>query len=353
MNGIATVEAPSRVPAGPLGFGKHMTDYISVCRYSATSGWEKPRIAPYGTFQLDPCALVLHYGQAIYEGMKAYRRADGSVALFRPDRNAARFRASAARMAMAEMSEEFFVRAAKDLVAHERAWVPDRPDSSLYLRPVMIGDEAAFGMRRSSTYLFFIVATPVDALYRSGSMPMRLLVTEEYARAAPGGGGDAKTAGNYGRTLVALDDARAKGFDNVLWLDPVGRENIEEAGITNVFVRKGNRVLTPPLNGRILAGVTRETVIEQLRNWGLRLDEREISIGDLTSGIADSVVDEVFLTGTATHIAPVGCICWRGKDYAIDGGASTSSLAARLSKAIGDVQKGLVPDPKGWMVAVE
>lgn len=345
-----TLPLPRRhLPAGQLGFGKIMAERISVCRYEPCSGWGAPEVMPYRSLELDPCALVLHYGQAIYEGMKAYAQRDGAVALFRPERNAARFRASARRMAMAEMPEELFVRAAAELVTSLREWVPSEPGTSLYLRPVMIGDEAAFGIRRSATYLFFIVATPVDNIYRRGDRPLGLRAIEDYARAATGGGGDAKTAGNYGRTIVALEAARRAGYDNVLWLDPIHRENIEEAGITNIFVRRGDSVMTPPLNGRILPGVNRESAIDILREWNVPVEEREISIIELLNGIDSGSVSEVFVTGTAMHVAPVGRINYRGIDYPIDCSSLGDSMTLRISTVISSIQQGISSDLRGWM----
>jgi branched-chain amino acid aminotransferase len=342
---------PSRrdLSAGQLGFGKILADKVSVCRYDPSSGWGAPKVVPYRSLEIDPCALVLHYGQAIYEGMKAYAQRDGSVALFRPERNAARFRASARRMAMAEMPEELFVRAAAELVTSLREWVPSEPGTSLYLRPVMIGDEAAFGIRRSASYLFFIVATPVDNLYREGDRPLGLQAIEDYARAAPGGGGDAKTAGNYGRTIVALEAARRAGFDNVLWLDPIHRKNIEEAGITNIFIRQGDAVMTPPLNGRILAGVNRESAIDIHREWSIPVEERELSIFEILNGIDSGRVSEVFVTGTAMHVAPVGRISFRGLDHTIDCSSLSDSITLRISTVISSIQQGISSDLYGWM----
>lgn len=230
-----------------------------------------------------------------------------------------------------------------------REWVPSEPGTSLYLRPVMIGDEAAFGIRRSGTYLFFIVATPVDNLYREGDRSLGLLAIEDYARAAPGGGGDAKTAGNYGRTIVALEAARRAGFDNVLWLDPIHRKNIEEAGITNIFIRQGDAVMTPPLNGRILAGVNRESAIDILREWSIPVEERELSIFEILNGIDSGRVSEVFVTGTAMHVAPVGRINFRGLDHIIDCSSLNDSITLRISKVISSIQQGISSDLYGWM----
>lgn len=342
------------VAARPLGFGKCIAKYMSVCHFQVGQGWDTPEIVPYKAFELDPCALVLHYGQSIYEGLKAYARVDSSIGLFRPERNAARFRASAARMAMAEMPESLFLRAVHDLVSHQRYLLPAPGNGSLYLRPVMIADEAAFGVRRSASYLFFIVATPVDDLYQPGGRGMRLRVTEDFARIASKGGGDAKTSGNYARTILALDSARADGFDNVLWLDPTCLDHIEEAGITNVFVQMNTgEIFTPPLNGRILAGVTRQTVIEQARDWGLVVNEEEISIAKLTEALRVGDVREIFLTGTATHIAPIDSISWRGNDYRLPAGSSQASTAGRLASYIRNVQSGVLADPNGWMSIIK
>nr|WP_281405081.1 branched-chain amino acid aminotransferase [Rhizobium sp. FKY42] len=341
------------VPAGSLGFGRYMATHMALCRYKSGEGWEAPRIVPYQSFMLDPCALVLHYGQSIYEGLKAYARVDGSIGLFRVERNAARFRASATRMAMAELPEHLFVQAAYDLVQQERHLVPTTEGGALYLRPVMIADEAAFGVRRSSSYLFFIVATPVEDLQRPDGRGLRLRVTEEFARIASTGGGDAKTSGNYARTILALDEARALGFDNVIWLDPVHRDFIEEAGITNIFVRTAaGKLLTPPLNGRILAGVTRETVLAQAASWGLDVEEQEISIAQLATAVLDGEVSEIFLTGTATHIAPVASFAWREREYLLPPVDFSSSLAGRFSSHIRDVQTGRKPDLDKWMTLV-
>jgi branched-chain amino acid aminotransferase len=334
---------------GPLGFGKYMTDSMVICRYSDKAGWERPRVDPYRPLELDPCALVLHYGQAIYEGMKAFRAHDSSISLFRPESNAARFRASARRMAMAEMPEALFIQAVSLLVSAQRDWVPEAPGCALYLRPVMIADEAAFGVRRATRYLFFVVATPAEPLYRLGTSSFKLVVSDDYMRAAPNGGGDAKTSGNYGRTLIALEAARENGFNNVLWLDPVQQEFIEEAGITNVFIRRGTTLLTPPLNGRILPGVMRDTVLQLVRDWGCSVSEEEISVTELLRDMDAGTVDEVFLTGTAVHLAPVDSITRSGIEYRLNAARHKQTLMERLSHAISDIQRRRAPDPRGWM----
>jgi branched-chain amino acid aminotransferase len=336
-------------PSGPLGFGKYMANSMVMCRYSERTGWDFPSVGPYRALELDPCALVLHYGQAIYEGMKAYRAADSSISLFRPECNAARFRASARRMSMAEMPEALFVEAVSLLASVERDMVPEGPECALYLRPVLIADEAAFGVRRANQYLFFVVATPAEPLYRIGVPPFKLVVSDDYMRAAPNGGGDAKTSGNYGRTLIALEAARRNGFNNVLWLDPVRRDFLEEAGITNIFVRRGACLITPPLNGRILPGVMRDTVLQLAREWGFTVAEEEISVTALLREMDADNVDEIFLTGTAVHLAPVGSITRGNTEHRLRHQSSGVSLMERLSSAISDIQQRRVPDPRGWM----
>ncbi|THF49215.1 branched-chain amino acid aminotransferase [Allorhizobium terrae] len=339
--------------SAPLGFGKYIAGHMAVCRYNAEHGWDTPEIIPYQSFQLDPCALVLHYGQSIYEGMKAFARKDGSIGLFRPEKNAERFRTSAARMAMAQMPCTLFLDAISQLVLKEKHLIPQSETGSLYLRPVLIGDEAAFGVRRSASYLFFTIATPVDDLYQPGNPGMRLTVTEDFSRSSQRGGGDAKTAGNYARTILALDAARAAGFDNVLWLDPVHQDWIEEAGITNFFVlTRAGTLLTPPLNGRILAGVTRDAVLQQARLWKLDIEEQEISISALVKAIEKDDIAEVFMTGTATHIAPVASLSWRGTEYVLPQEPFRQTLAGRLSQYIRDVQRGMCEDQAGWMTVL-
>ena len=229
-----------------------------LCDYHAGRGWVDPRVVPYGPIVMDPAALVLHYGQALFEGLKAYRQPDGGVALFRADRNASRFTASAARMAMPELPEALFLDAVRRLVKVDADWVPGEPGTSLYVRPVMVANEPALAVRRAEHFVFYILLSPVAALYQPGRPAYKLLVSEEYSRSSNGGSGAAKTSGNYGQTIVALEGARAQGYDNILWLDGAYREYIEEAGITNIFVAGRDSVITPPLNGRILPGVTRD-----------------------------------------------------------------------------------------------
>ncbi|WP_434626022.1 branched-chain amino acid aminotransferase [Azospirillum sp. B2RO_4] len=348
--------APVRKPkpwGQDLGFGTFVTDHMFVCDYREGEGWVDHRVVPYGSFTLDPAALVLHYGQALFEGIKAFRQPDGGVAVFRPDRNAKRLNASAARMAMPELPEAMFLDAVRTLLRVEADWVPDAPGASLYLRPVMVANEAALGVRRASRYLFYIILTPVAPYYSPGNPAFRLLATEEFARSADGGAGGAKTSGNYGQTIVALEAARARGYDNLLWLDGARHELIEEAGITNVFVVTGDTVLTPPLNGRILPGVTRESVMQLIGGWGRPVVEREIPIHELLRGIDDGSVREVFVTGTATVVAPVGSITFRDRTHMLPDIGGGESLARRLYDALDGIQRGTRPDPFGWSMAVD
>lgn len=344
---MRAIETRPEPPA--LGSGNAPTEHMLVAAYEEGAGWGELRLVPYAGIELDPMALVLHYGQAVFEGLKAFAQPGGGVALFRPDRHARRLRASAARMDMPGLPEEAFLKGVEALVARERAWVPDGPGTSLYLRPVMLADEAAFGVRRSRRFLAFVIATPVRSLHRPGDRPLRIRVAENHARAAPGGGGDVKAAGNYGRTILPLGEARRDGFDNLLWLDGARRELIEEVGIANVFVATRDGVVTPPLNGCILPGVTRDSALALLRAWDVPVAEREMTVSELADGLASGRVREVFATGTATLVAPVGTIAWRGREYAVPDADAPGSLAGRLARAIEGIQRGVEPDRFGWL----
>ena len=341
-------------PKGPdLGFGNFTTDHMFLCDYHAGRGWVDPRVVPYGPIVMDPAALVLHYGQALFEGLKAYRQPDGGVALFRADRNASRFTASAARMAMPELPEALFLDAVRRLVEVDADWVPEEPGTSLYVRPVMVANEAALAVRRAEHFVFYILLSPVAALYQPGRPAYKLLVSEEYSRSSNGGSGAAKTSGNYGQTIVALEGARAQGYDNVLWLDGAYREFIEEAGITNIFVAGRDGVITPPLNGRILPGVTRDSAIRLMTDWGMPVIEREVSIREVVAGIDDGSVSEIFVTGTATLVAPVGTITYKGTTHTLRASSEATSYARRLYTTLDGIQCGRLADPFGWTMTLK
>ncbi len=344
-------ERKEKLPAAQFGFGEKVSDHMLVMTYDADAGgWNRPEIKPYQSFSLEPRALVLHYGQSIFEGLKAFRRPDGHIALFRPEQNIRRMNASARKMAMPEIPEALFMDALLKLVDIERDWVPAEAGASLYIRPLMFGSDAVLGVRAASRYILCVMLSPVPPYFVPGGKPFKLLAREDCARTVAGGTGDAKTAANYGRSLVPLDAARREGYDNLLWLDSEQHRFVEEAGITNVFVQYADRVVTPPLSGRILPGITRDSVIRLLRDEGRTVLEQETDIGDLVRDIDDGRVHEIFLTGTATVVAPVDEIGFRGRRHALQ--IRDDGLALSLYRQLTQIQYGLAPDRHGWMRAL-
>ncbi len=335
-----------------LGFGKIFTDHMFTMRYHKDRGWFDPILGPYGPICLQPTAQCLHYGQEIFEGMKAYRGEDGSIYLFRPHENAKRMNVSARRMCMAEVDESFFVEAVKQLVLIDRDWIPRSKGASLYIRPSMIATEAALGVHPSEEFLFFVIIGPVGAYYPEGFNPTKIYVSEEYVRSAPGGTGACKAGGNYAASLYAMRLANEMGYTQVLWLDAVERRYVEEVGTSNIFFLIGNELVTPPLGGTILPGVTRDSILHLTRTWGMKVLERPIDIGEVTRAAMDGTLKEVFASGTAAVVSPVGHIYYQGKEYVINEG-KTGSLAERLYNDILDLQYGKAPDPFGWRVKID
>ncbi|MBU0986659.1 MAG: branched-chain amino acid aminotransferase, partial [Proteobacteria bacterium] len=268
-----------------LGFGKYTTDHMFLMDYTRKKGWHNPRIEPYGDLKLDPAAMVLHYNQEVFEGLKAYHLKDGGIGLFRPDKNFERMNASARRMVMPEVDFSFIFEALKKLILLDREWIPKSEGTSLYIRPTMIANEPALGVRPADQYLFYIILGPVGAYYPEGFSPTKIYVSDEYVRAVKGGAGEAKTSGNYGPTLIASKQAAEKGYTQVLWIDAKERKYVEEVGTSNIFFMINNELVTPPLKGTILPGVTRDSVIQIARHWGLKVSERLISIEDVINGI--------------------------------------------------------------------
>lgn len=335
-----------------VGFGTHMSDHMFVARHDETRGWHESGLLPYGPLAIDPRSPVLHYGQSVFEGMKVYRQASGGLALFRPDRNAQRFNHSASRMAMPCFPESEFIAAARALALADARWVPDAQGAALYLRPMMFADGPSLGVHRGCNHVFVIMACPVNPVFSLTDKPFRLLAREDVARTAPGGIGNAKTAANYGPTVASLEQARKDGFDNLLWLDAAEHRLIEEAGITNVFVRYADHVATPPLSDRILAGITRDTIMHMLRDSGHEVREREIDILELVSGIQSGRVLECFVTGTATVVAPVSEIGFRDRNYAIQS-SSEYSMSLELHRNLLSLQTGSKDDPHEWMYGLD
>jgi branched-chain amino acid aminotransferase len=330
-----------------LGFGTVFTDHMLVADYEPSGGWAA-RIEPYGPLVLDPATAALHYGQTVFEGMKAFRGDDGVVRLFRPQRHLRRLVQSAARLCMQAPEPDEALAWLMQLLRLERDWVPSQPGTSLYIRPVIMASEAFLGVRPSRTYKFFVIMSPVGSYYESPA-PMRLLVEDRYVRAVDGGVGAAKTGGNYAAALLAAEEAHAAGFDQVLWLDGVDRRYLDEAGMMNVMLRIGDTVLTPPLTGTLLDGVTRDASITLLREWGVEVQERAISIDEVAAAGRDGTLQEVWGTGTAAVVQPVGELSYRGERIVPHGNGRTAS---RLLQAITDLQYGRIEDTHGWLVEV-
>lgn len=330
-----------------LVFGKTFSDHMFVMDY-ASEEWRNARIVPYGNFQFDPAAMVLHYAQGIFEGLKAYRCPDGRIHLFRPEENWARLNRSARRMCMPEVDVEVQLRAFDELLKLDRDWIPHTQGASLYIRPTMIATEPALGVRPAKEYLYFIITGPVGAYYPEGFNPIKIFVTDEYVRAALGGVGEAKTMGNYAASLYAAEMAKKEGFTQVLWLDAAHRKYVEEVGTMNIFFRMGDKLVTPPLTGSILPGVTRDSVIRLARHWNVPVEERLVSIDEVVETIDDGSMKEIFGSGTAAVISPVGEIYFKEKHHRVgDGGVGEWSH--RFYDEIVGIQYGTRQDPFGWV----
>ena len=340
---------PKPTDESKLGFGNIFTDHMFQLDYLEGKGWQNPRIEPYGMIQLDPAAMSLHYGQMIFEGLKCYRRKDGGLNLFRARDNFIRMNRSCRRMCIPELEVEEVVAAMKELLLVEKEWVPHTHGTSLYIRPTIIATEPHLGVRPATEYLFYIILGPVGAYYPEGFSPIRILVEDKYVRAAPGGVGEAKTAGNYAASLLAAEQAHQKGFTQVLWLDARERSYVEEVGTMNMLFLIDDELITPPLGGTILPGITRLTVLDLIREWGgYRISERQISIDEVISAISDGSLKEAFGAGTAAVISPVGEIVYKGEYHTVADG-QTGPLARKLYDEITGVQYGLKADIHGWV----
>jgi len=334
-----------------LGFGQHFTDHMFIMDYNHEKGWHDARIVPYGPLQMDPATMVLHYGQAIFEGLKAYKTKDGKINLFRPDMNMKRINNSNQRMSIPPIDEEAGVEAIKALVSLDRDWIPTEPGTSLYIRPFIIATDPFLGVRPSNTYKFIIILSPSGAYYPSGINPVKIMIEDEYVRAVRGGTGFAKTPANYAASLKAQEIAHEKGYVQVLWLDGVERKYIEEVGSMNVFFKIGDEVITPSLDGSILPGITRDSCIYLLKHWGVNVSERKLSAQELFDAHAKGKLVEAFGTGTAAVISPIGELNWRGKSITIADG-KIGELSAKLYETITGIQCGSIKDEFNWIVEV-
>ena len=345
---ITKTQAPrAKVAADKLGFGRVFADHMFLLDYAA-GRWGQARIVPYGPLSLDPGACVLHYAQCLFEGMKAYRGKNGKIRLFRPFFNAERMAKGAERLCMPPVPKEFFVEAIRRLVTVDQEWVPDVRGASLYFRPTMIGTESFLGVRPAEKYLFFVITSPVGAYYAEGFNPVKIWVEQEYIRAAQGGLGAVKAGANYAGSLKAFELAKAKGYAQVLWLDAAEHKQVEEVGTMNVFFRLKNEIVTPPLGGTILNGATRDCVIQLLKDWKLPLVERNISLAELLAADEKGELLEVFGSGTAAVISPVGELATSTRKLVPNGG-KVGELTQRLFDELTAIQYGDKPDPHGWV----
>jgi branched-chain amino acid aminotransferase len=331
-----------------LSFGKHFSDHMFLMDYKSDTGWHKARILPYGNFPLDPASACLHYGQSIFEGLKAYRGNGNKIRLFRAGENMDRLNHSAWRMCMPRVEKSKLLKAIKTLVQIEKRWVPEANGTSLYIRPFMIATEAFLGVRPAREYLLSVILSPVGAYYAEGFSPVKIFVTDEYVRAVSGGVGEAKTAGNYAASLMASEKAKELGFTQVLWLDAAERRYIEEVGTMNIFFLLEDALVTPELSGSILPGITRDSVLRLARGWGLRVEERPITINEVLEKLKNKALKECFGTGTAAVVSPVGALYYKGENYSINGG-KTGDLAHKLFDEITGLQYGERKDAYGWM----
>ncbi len=343
---------PKPANESQLGFGKIFTDHFFTMTWSSGKGWHDPLVEPYRPLQIDPTAMCLHYGQEIFEGMKAYRGKDGNgVYLFRPTENIKRMNVSAERLCMPQIEEKLFMEALEKLLSVDQGWIPRSEGSSLYIRPTMIATERALGVHPSNEYLFFIIMSPVGAYYAEGFSPTRIYVTEEYIRSAPGGIGYCKAAGNYAASLYANEIAKNIGYTQVLWLDAMERKYVEEVGTSNIFFLIDDELITPPLSGTILPGVTRNSIIQLAKKWGVTVSERKLSMDEITASIGNGKLQEAFASGTAAVVSPVGWIFYRNQEYALAEG-KVGKLTQRLYDEILNIQCGTKEDPFGWRVKV-
>jgi branched-chain amino acid aminotransferase len=356
MTSSITVERhPSPVPAdrraeilAEPGFGLHFTDHMFVAEWTPDAGWHDATLRPYGPFSVDPASSVLHYAQEIFEGTKAYRHADGSIWAFRPDANAARFQRSAVRLALPEMPTDDFVGAIRALVEIDREWVPGGAEQSLYIRPFMFASEVFLGVRPAKHVTFAVIASPAGPYFSGGVKPVSIWLSEEFNRAAPGGTGAAKCGGNYAASLLPQQEAIANGCDQVVFLDAAHNSSLEELGGMNIFlVYSDGTLVTPELNGSILEGVTRSSIIELADELGYKVDERRVTFDEWREGMASSDITEVFACGTAAVLTPIGLLKWRTGQVSC--GETAGPVTVELRSRLLDIQYGRAADTHGWM----
>jgi branched-chain amino acid aminotransferase len=344
---ITRTTSPQLPPADEtLSFGKVFSDHMFMMNYQEGKGWHSPRITPYAPFTLDPATCVLHYGQAIFDGLKAFRGRDGHIRLFRLGDHARRLNTSAHYLCIPEIDPAMVEESIRALVEVDQRWVPSMAGTSMYIRPTVIATETFLGVHPSSSYLYYVIVGPVGAYYKEGMNPVRILASDTHVRAVRGGLGAAKTMANYAASLYGAEEAQKAGYTQVLWLDGVENRYLDEVGTMNIMLKIGDEVLTPPLNGAILDGITRRSVLTLLRDWGLRVSERPIAIEEVIAAARVGTL-EMWGTGTAAVISPVGELGYKGERYVINDG-KTGALTQKLYDTIVGIQYGTAPDPHGW-----
>ncbi len=348
-NAASDVDREARL-ADP-GFGKYFTDHMVDICWSKMGGWHRPRVQPYGPISLDPAAAVLHYGQEIFEGLKAYRHADGSIWSFRPEANAARMQRSAQRLALPELPIDFFIESLKELIAVDGAWVSSAPDTSLYLRPFMFAKESFLGVRPAEKVNYYLIASPAGAYFKGGLAPVSIWLSTTYSRAGKGGTGAAKTGGNYASSLIAQAEAYDNGCDQVLFLDSVEEKWLEELGGMNIVLVKKDGTLITPASDSILEGITRDSILQLAADRGHAIERRPISLQEWREGAASGDIVEAFACGTAAVVAPIGLL--KGADFEIVHEAREDSVALLLRQQLTDIQYGRGADTHGWMMRLD
>lgn len=346
---IERAELKEKPKADSLGFGRHFTDYMFVMDYHSDKGWHDPRIIPYQPLTLEPSSMVFHYGQAIFEGLKAYKTEDGSIQLFRPEKNMKRFNESCDRLCIPQLDEEFLLSAIKELILLEKDWVPAGIGTSLYIRPFIFATEPYLGVRPAVQYKLLVILSPVGAYYGDQLSPVKIYVEEHFVRAVVGGVGHVKTAGNYAASLKAQEIAEANGYAQILWLDAKENKYVEEVGSMNIFFKINGEVVTPKLNGSILNGVTRDSVIQLLQYWNVPVREEKISIEEIFAAQERGELEEVFGSGTAAVISPVGELSWNEKTIVIND-RQIGELSQRIYDEVTGIQLGKKEDPFNWTV---
>ncbi|MBP3041828.1 branched-chain amino acid aminotransferase [Bacillaceae bacterium Marseille-Q3522] len=334
-----------------LPFGRVFTDHMFIIDYTEEKGWHEPRIVPYQPIPLDPAAIIFHYGQSVFEGMKAYLSKEKKILLFRPEKNFQRLNRSNDRLCIPHVDEELALSALKKLVLIDQSWIPTAPGTSLYIRPFIISTEPYLGVAPSKSYQFIIILSPVGSYYKEGLQPVKIAVENKYVRAVQGGTGMAKTGGNYAASLKAQEVAEEIGYSQVLWLDGVEKKYIEEVGSMNIFFKVAGEVVTPALNGSILAGITRDSIIQLLKYWEIPVSEKRIAMEEIYQAYKSGQLEEIFGTGTAAVISPVGELIWNNERLLVKNG-KIGELSQKLYDTLTGIQTGQLEDPFNWSVEV-